>query len=95
MLIHPLIKLHPLDEVKEAVAKLRGGKAAGICNIRGHDPWVAAVLTAVWHSGTILPDWKRGLVVSIWKDKGDHQDCSNYCRITLLSAPGKVLPICY
>ena len=37
------------------------------------------------------PDWKKGLVVLIWKGKGDHQDCSNYRGITLLSVPGKVL----
>ncbi|KAG0717242.1 Retrovirus-related Pol polyprotein from type-1 retrotransposable element R2 [Chionoecetes opilio] len=49
-----------LDEVREAVAKLKGGKAAGVCNssaellkaggeamIRG----LHAVLTAVWQSG--------------------------------------------
>ena len=50
-----------------------------------------AILTAVWHSDTIPPDWKRGLVVPIWKGKEDRQDCNNYCRITLLSVPDKVL----
>ena len=50
-----------------------------------------AVLTAVWHSGIIPPDWKRGLVVPILKGKGDRQDCSNYRGITLLSVPGKLL----
>ncbi|KAG0730593.1 Retrovirus-related Pol polyprotein from type-2 retrotransposable element R2DM [Chionoecetes opilio] len=50
-----------------------------------------AVLTAVWQSGTIPPDWKRRLVVPIWKGKGDRQDCNNYHGITLLSVPGKVL----
>ena len=50
-----------------------------------------AVLTAVWHSGTIPPDWKKGLVVPIWKGKGFRQDCNNYHGITLLSVPGKVL----
>ena len=50
-----------------------------------------AVLVAVWHSGAIPPDWKRGLVVPIWKGKGDRQDCNNYRGITLLSVPGKVL----
>ena len=64
----------PIDEtapsivdVKEAVAKLTGGKAAGICNISaevlkaGCEAMIRglqAVLTAVWHSGTIPPDWK-------------------------------------
>ena len=44
-----------------------GGKAAGICIISGElfkagsetiICWLHAVLTAVWHSGTIPPDWK-------------------------------------
>ncbi|KAG0723026.1 LINE-1 retrotransposable element ORF2 protein [Chionoecetes opilio] len=89
-----------LDEVREAVAKLRGGKAAGVCNISaellkaGGEAMIRglhAALTAVWQSGTIPPDWKRGLVVPIWKGKGDRQDCNNYRGITLLSVPGKVL----
>ena len=84
----------PIDEtapsignVNEAVAKLRGGMAAGICNISaellkaGGEAMIRglqhAVLTAVWHSDTIPPDWKKGLVFPIWKGKRDHQDCSN------------------
>ncbi|KAG0714105.1 LINE-1 retrotransposable element ORF2 protein [Chionoecetes opilio] len=62
-------------------------KAGGEAMIRG----LHAVLTAVWQSGTIPPDWKRGLVIPIWKGKGDRQDCNNYRGITLLSIPGKVL----
>ncbi len=46
-----------------------------------------AVLTAFWQSGTIPSDWKRGLVVPIWKGKGCRQDCNNYRGITLLSVP--------
>ena len=67
----------PIDgtgDVKEAVAKLRDGKAAGICNISaellkaGGEAMIRglyAVLTAVWHLGSILSDWKKGLVVPI------------------------------
>ena len=62
-------------------------KAGGEAMIHG----LHAVLTAVWQTGTIPPDWKRGLVVPIWKGKGDRQDCNNYRGITLLSVPGKVL----
>ena len=89
-----------IDEVKEAVAKLRGGKAAGICNINaellkaGGKAMIRglhAVLTAVWYSGTIPPDWKMGLDAPIWKGKEDRQDCNNYREITLLSVAGKVL----
>ena len=53
-----------IGDVKEAVTKLRGGKASGICNINaellkaGGEVMIRglhAVLTAVWHSGTIPP----------------------------------------
>ena len=59
-----------IDEVKEAVEKLTDGKATGICNLSaellkaGGEAMIHglhAVLTTVWHSGTILPDWKKGL----------------------------------
>ena len=64
----------PIDETapsigdgKEAVAKLRDGKAAGIRNISaellkaGGEAMIRglhAVLTAVWHSCTIPTNWK-------------------------------------
>ena len=89
-----------IGDVKKAVAKLRGGKVASICNISvellkaGGEAMICglhAVLTAAWHSGTIPPDWKKRLIVPIWKGKGDRQDCNNYRGITLLSVPGKVL----
>ena len=49
-----------------------------------------AVLCSAWNTGIIPTDWKRGLVVPLWKGKGDHQDCNNYRGVTLLSVPGKV-----
>ena len=88
-----------IDEVKEAVTKLRCGKAAGICNISaellkaGSEVMILglhAVLTDIWYSGTTL-NWKRVLVVPPWKGKWDRQDCNNYRGITLLKTPGKVL----
>ena len=41
------------------------------------------------NTGIIPTDCKRGLVVPIWKGKGDRQDCNNYQGVTLLSVPGK------
>ena len=83
----PINKAAPsIDEVKEVVGKLRGGKAAGLCNFSaellkaGGEAMIHglhAVLTAVWLSGITPPHWKRELVVPIWKDKGDYQDCDN------------------
>ena len=87
-----------IDEVKEAVEKLRGGKATCVCNIRvemlkaeSMIRGLYTVLTAVWQSGTIPPDWKRRLIVPIWRGKGNLKDYNNYCGITLLIVSGKVL----
>ena len=48
------------------------------------------VLCFAWDTGIIPTDWKRGLVVPLWKGKGDHQDCNNSRGVTLLSVPGMV-----
>ncbi|XP_069983198.1 LINE-1 retrotransposable element ORF2 protein isoform X3 [Penaeus vannamei] len=50
-----------------------------------------AVLAAIWRSGTIPPDLLGGVVIPLWKGKGDRWDCSNHPGITLLNIPGKVL----
>ena len=42
------------------------------------------------NTGIIPTDWKRGLVVPLWKGEGDRQNCNNYRGVTLLSVPGKV-----
>ena len=49
-----------------------------------------AVLCSAWNTGIIPTDWKRGLVVPLWKGKGDRQDCNNFGGVTLLSVLGKV-----
>ena len=49
-----------------------------------------AVLCFAWNTGIIQTDWKRGIVVPLWKGKGDRQDCNNYRGVTVLSVPGKV-----
>ena len=68
-----------IDDFKETVVKLRSRNEAVICNFSAdllkavREAIICglhAVLTAVWHSGTIHPDWKKGLIVSIWKGKG-------------------------
>ena len=61
-------------EYKETLAKFGGEKAGGICNIsaellKTRSETMIYGLHAVWHSGTILQDWKRGLVVPIGKIK--------------------------
>ena len=63
-----------------AVNQLKWGKAPGICGIHaellkagGNAALVSlhAVLCSAWNTGIIPNDWKRGLVVPLWKGKGD------------------------
>jgi len=97
---------HPINcgppsfvETQAAVNRLKWGQAPEICGI--HAELLKAggnaalfsqhvVLCSAWNTGIIPTDWKRGLVVLLWKWKGDHQDCNNYRGVTLLSVPGKV-----
>ena len=78
---------------------MKHDKAPGICGI--HAKLLKAGVTAVlvslhadlcsaWNTGIIPTEWKQGLVVPLWKGKGDRQDCNNYRGVTLLSVPGKL-----
>ncbi|XP_069993549.1 uncharacterized protein [Penaeus vannamei] len=89
-----------LTEVRGAISKLKSGKALGICNtpaelLKAHGEPMAcglhAVQAAIWWSVTVPPDFLRGVVIPLWKGKGDRWDCSSHQSITLLSIPGKVL----
>ena len=85
-------------ETLAVVNQLKWGKAPGICGIHaellkadGNAPLMShGALCSAWNTGVIPTDWKRGLIVLLWKGKGDRQDCYNYRGVTLLSVPGKV-----
>lgn len=88
-----------IEETREALGQLKGGKAPGICGIHPEILWAGgqAVLKllhglycSVWSSDVIPSDLKKGLIVPIWKGKCDARDCNNYRGVTLLSVPGKV-----
>ena len=50
------------------------------------------VISNVWHNGGVLEDWKKALIVPLFK-KGDLANIDNYRGISLLSLPGKVFAI--
>ena len=63
-------------ETQDAVYHLRGDKVPGICGIHAEllKPGGNAVLTSLhavlcsaWNTGIIPTDWKRSLVVPLWK----------------------------
>ena len=74
-------------ETQAAVNRLKWGKAPGICGIHAKLLKVGrnavllllhAVLCSAWNTGIIPIDWKRGLVVPLWKGKADCQDYNIY-----------------
>ena len=44
----------------------------------------------VLDTGDVPSDWLRGIIVPIYKNKGDRKDPVNYRGITLLSCVGKM-----
>ena len=73
------------------------GVSSGICGIHaellkagGNAALVSlhAVLCSVWSAGIIPTDWKRGLVVPLWKGRVIVRTATTTLRMTLLSVPG-------
>lgn len=86
-------------EVATALKRMKLGKAPGICGINGEllrsgeqdmVLWLTHLFNVAWMKEEIPEDWRRGVILPIWKRKGDKQTCGNYRGITLLSTPGKV-----
>ena len=82
-----------VNEVEIALKKMKRGKAAGCDEVTvemiiaagvSGTRWTARMLNACYSQGGILEDWNMGLIVPIWKRKGDVRDPNNYRGITLL-----------
>ena len=80
-------------------SSLKNRRAPGICSItaellkKGGDSmikWLAYIINIVWIKKTIPDDWRRGIILPFWKNKGNKEVCSNHRGITLLSIPGKL-----
>ena len=44
----------------------------------------------IWNTEEIPEDWRRGIILPLYKGKGDRSECGNYRGITLLWVPKKV-----
>lgn len=87
------------NEIKSLTRKLKGNKACGIDNIINefvkHCPdnvltLIVNLFNIVLHTGIIPYDWTIGLIVPLFKNKGDKNDPDNYRGISLLSCIGKL-----
>ena len=97
----PAINIDPptILEVTTALSQIKSGRAPGVCEIpvellsaggKTVTRDLAAVFQKIWTSLDIPSDWRRSVIVPIFKRKGDPRDCGNYRGISLLSVPGKV-----
>ena len=78
---------------------MKSGRAAGVCGIppellsAGGDSVLndlVAVFQKIWTTSEIPSDWKKSIIVPIYKKKGDPRDCNNHRGVSLLSAGGKL-----
>lgn len=87
-----------LEEVVEAIQALKCHKAAGVCSAVGESlkyggmhikSWLYEIILEVWQSGKAPEDWKKALIVPVFK-LGDASMLDDYRGISLLSIPAKV-----
>ena len=81
------------EEIKKATTQLKVDKSSGIDGIPAevYQHGEEAVLdklqdlfTNCWEKGTLPQDLKDAVIVSLYRDKREKSDCSNYQGFTLL-----------
>ena len=82
------------EEVERQLNKMKNGKSCGPDGIptealKHLGDWGVRQLTkifnAILQSGKMPDEWRESTITPIYKDKGDHMNCSNYRGIKLLS----------
>ena len=95
---HSAAELPTLKEVAAAVQACRNGASPGVDDIGPPIlkfsgtmiEWLHRFIVAVWQLGCAPVEWKRALLVALYKGKGERKLTDNYRGISLLSIPGKV-----
>ena len=87
------------EEVVGRVRKLKNGKSAGIDEISGEMikhggekviDWIWKLCSKAFVEGIVPKDWRRAVIVPLYKGKGEKGVCRNYRGISLLSVVGKI-----
>ena len=87
-------------EITKAMEQLRSDKAVGIDGIppefwKEGGPVLLSKLhelfVCCWEQGKLPSDLRDAVIVTLFKNKGEKSDCSNYRGITLLFIAGKIL----
>jgi hypothetical protein len=87
-------------EVRLALRNMKTGKAAGQSGLQtemiralGHNglSWITDIFNRVWREGQMPKDWQVGIIVPVYKGKGDPMECNSYRPIKLLEHAMKVM----
>ncbi|KAK3544839.1 hypothetical protein QTP86_027513 [Hemibagrus guttatus] len=87
------------DEVRKALKRMKSGKAVGPDDIpvevwkclgEAAVEFLASLFNRVLESERMPEEWRRSVLVPIFKNKGDVQSCSNYRGIKLMRHTMKV-----
>jgi Reverse transcriptase (RNA-dependent DNA polymerase) len=82
------------SEVKETLKKIKIGKALGpddipieVWSCLGDIAivWLTKLFYTIFQSNKMLDEWRKSILVPIFKNKGDIQSCTNYKGIKLMS----------
>ena len=82
------------EEVERQLNKMKNGKSSGPDGIptealKHLGDWgvhqLTKIFNAIMQSGKMPDEWRESTITPIYKDKGDHMNCSNYRGIKLLS----------
>ena len=88
------------SEVREALKRIKGGKAMGpdgipikVWRCLGDIAivWLTKMFNNIFRSNKMSEEWRRSILVSIYKNKGDIQSCTNYRGIKLMSHTMKAM----
>jgi hypothetical protein len=81
------------SEVREALKRMKGGKAMGpngipikVWRCLGDIAivWLTKMFNNIFRSNKMHEEWRRNILVPIYKNKGDIQSCTNYQGIKLM-----------
>ncbi len=87
------------SEVMEAIRKLKLGKAPGLDGMTAEVlkyggeivvDWMMWVCNLAWEQSKVPEDWRKAIIVPLYKGKGKRKECNNYMGISLVSVAGKI-----
>ena len=86
-------------EIEKSIKSLKNNKASGIDEVINEHikysstkmvPIYANIFNIILNTGKIPQNWSKGIILPIYKNKGDSTEPINYRPITLLSCIGKL-----